>query len=210
MYIYIYIYIYIHLWIINICMFWIGLINCGHGWYLSMQFGVYSVMFLYCKHDVLFIFYNFVEVHVVQALIETIAKCQSQEIRQRHLMTAVWIGKPPFESRSGSTELLFMGALIWHLKVISSATPQQKSTKPSFGKNMSYSYAKQDPAWSRLRLKYRPKRKCSLSSRSLSRLSPGSNENPVDRDGKKYQCMSCIRLFIDAIHFSVLAYKNHV
>ena len=84
-------------------MFWNGLINCGHGWYLSMLFGVYSVMFLYCKHDVLFIFYNFVEVHVVQALIETISKCQSQEIRQRHLMTAVWIGKPPFEPRSGRT-----------------------------------------------------------------------------------------------------------
>ena len=75
------------------------------------------------------LFYNFVEVHVVQALIETISKCQSQEIRQRHLMTAVWIGL------SGSTELLFMGA--------SHLPSRNKTTKPSFGKNMSYSYPKQ-------------------------------------------------------------------
>lgn len=163
-------------------MSWIGLINCGHGWYLSMQFGVYSGIFLYCKHDVLFI----------------------STILSRFTLSKLWLKPSP------NVKVKRFGKdTWWQLSELACAIfPGQAVLSQALGSELQLRQT--NPAWSRLRLKYRPKRKCSLSSRSLSWSSPGSNENPVGRDGKKYQCMSCIRLFIDAIHFSVLAYKNHL
>lgn len=159
-------------------MFWIGLINCGYGWYLSMQFGVYSVMFLYCEHDVLFI-----STILSRFTLSKLWLKPSPNVKVKRFGKDTWwqlseLACAIWTQVRQDTQLLFMGA--------SHLPSRNKTTKPSFGKNMSLQLRQTDPAWSRLRLKYRPKRKCSLSSRSLSWSSPGSNENPVGRDGKKY------------------------